>query len=100
MGKSGPRSSRQYDVVADARRRRSAEEKQAIIAEASGACTNVSAVARQHGSARACCSDRSRGRRQPRRRRSQRPSCLWHCRHPSDLQTMQSRASPIGIAPT
>lgn len=49
MGMSGPRSSRQYDVVADARRRWSAEEKQAIVAEASGACTNVSAVARRHG---------------------------------------------------
>jgi transposase len=46
---SGPRSSPQYDVVADARRRWSAEEKQAIVAEASGACTNVSAVARRHG---------------------------------------------------
>lgn len=49
MGMSGDRPSRRYDVVADTRRRWSEDEKRAIVEEASGACTNVSAVARRHG---------------------------------------------------
>jgi len=46
---SGDRSSRRFEIVAETRRRWSLQEKQAIVAEASGSCTNVSAVARRHG---------------------------------------------------
>jgi transposase len=49
VGMSGDRSSRRYDVVAETRRQRSRQEKQAIVAEASAPCANVSAVARRHG---------------------------------------------------
>lgn len=49
MGMSGDRPSRRYDVVAETRRRWSEGEKRSIVEEASGACTNVSAVARRHG---------------------------------------------------
>lgn len=49
MGMSGDRSSRRFDIVAEARRRWSEADKRAIVSEASGACTNVSAVARRHG---------------------------------------------------
>ena len=49
MAMSGDRPSRRYDVVAETRRRWSEAEKRAIVEEASGACTNVSAVARRHG---------------------------------------------------
>ena len=45
---SGDRSSRRFDIVAETRRRWSPEEKQAIVAEASASCTNVSAVTRRH----------------------------------------------------
>ena len=38
-----------YNVVADTRRQWSAAEKAAIVAEASGNCPNISAVARRHG---------------------------------------------------
>lgn len=46
---SGDRSGDRYNVVADTRRRWSAAEKAAIVAEASGHCPNISAVARRHG---------------------------------------------------
>jgi transposase len=46
---SGDRSGDHYTVVADTRRRWSAAEKAAIVAEASGNCPNISAVARRHG---------------------------------------------------
>lgn len=49
MGMSGDRPSRRYDVIAETRRRWGEAEKRAIVEEASGACTNVSAVARRHG---------------------------------------------------
>ena len=49
MGMSGDSSSREFSVVAETRRRWSEAEKTAIVAEASGPCTNVSAVARRHG---------------------------------------------------
>ena len=49
MGMSGDRPSRQFDVVADTRRRWSEVEKRSVVAEASGVGTNVSAVARRHG---------------------------------------------------
>ena len=49
MGMSGDRSSRRFEIVAETRRRWSSAEKQAILVEASGPCTNVSAVARRHG---------------------------------------------------
>jgi transposase len=46
---SGDRSGDEYTVVADTRRRWSAAEKVVIVAEASGSCANISAVARRHG---------------------------------------------------
>jgi transposase len=46
---SGYNSARRYSVVADTRRSRSEDEKQAIIAEALQPGVNVSAVARRHG---------------------------------------------------
>lgn len=46
---SGDRSVDRYSVIADTRRRWSAAEKAAIVAEASGNCVNISAVARRHG---------------------------------------------------
>jgi transposase len=46
---SGDNIRRHYLIVADARRRWSEEEKQAIVAEAAFPGTNVSAVARRHG---------------------------------------------------
>ena len=46
---SGDVFNRQFDVVADTRRRWSREEKLAIVTEASGSCVNISAVARRHG---------------------------------------------------
>ena len=49
MGMSGDNSSREFSIVAETRRRWSEAEKVAIVAEASGPCTNVSAVARRHG---------------------------------------------------
>jgi len=49
MAMSGDDFDRQFDVVADTRRRWSLAEKLRIVDEASGACTNVSAVARRHG---------------------------------------------------
>lgn len=49
MVMSGDNSDRRFEVVAETRRRWSAEEKRAIVEEASGPCTNVSAVARRHG---------------------------------------------------
>jgi len=49
VGMSGDDFSRRYDIVSETRRRWSEAEKVAIVAEASGPCTNVSAVARRHG---------------------------------------------------
>ena len=49
MAMSGDDSDRRFEVVAERRRRWSVEEKRAIVEEASGPCTNVSAVARRHG---------------------------------------------------
>jgi len=49
VGISGDRPSRRFDIVAETRRRWSEAEKRAIVAEASGACTNISAVARRNG---------------------------------------------------
>ena len=49
MGMSGDYFAPRFDVVAETRRRWSREEKLAIVKEASGACVNVSAVARRHG---------------------------------------------------
>jgi len=49
VGMSGDKSSREFSIVAETRRRWSEAEKAAIVAEASGPCTNVSAVARRHG---------------------------------------------------
>ena len=49
MGMSGDDFSRRFDIVSETRRRWSEAEKVAIVAEASGPCTNVSAVARRHG---------------------------------------------------
>lgn len=49
MPMSGDRSGGRYDVVVDTRRRWSSAEKTAIVAEASGTCPNISAVARRHG---------------------------------------------------
>ena len=49
MDMSGDDSAPSFDIVAETRRRWSIEEKRAIVAEASGACTNISAVARRHG---------------------------------------------------
>ncbi len=46
---SGDGFSRRYSVVAETRRRWSAEEKRGIVAEAAQPCANVSAVARRHG---------------------------------------------------
>ena len=46
---SGDDFSRGFEIVSETRRRWSAAEKEAIVAEASGPCTNVSAVARRHG---------------------------------------------------
>ena len=46
---SGDEFARRFEVVAETRRRWSREEKLAIVKEASGACVNVSAVARRHG---------------------------------------------------
>jgi transposase len=46
---SGDNFRRHYSIVADARRRWSEEEKQAIVAEAAFPGANVSAVARRHG---------------------------------------------------
>lgn len=49
MGMSGDRPSRRFDVVAETRRLWSEAEKRSIVAEASGDCPNISAVARRHG---------------------------------------------------
>lgn len=49
MPMSGDRPSRRFDFVAETRRQWSPAEKQAIVAEASAPCTNVSAIARRHG---------------------------------------------------
>ena len=49
MAMSGDDFERRFDVVADTRRRWSLAEKHRIVDEASGPCTNVSAVARRHG---------------------------------------------------
>jgi len=49
MGMSGDSSSRQFNIVAETRRRWNETEKTAIVAEASTPCTNISAVARRHG---------------------------------------------------
>jgi len=49
MGMSGDDFARSFDIVAETRRRWSLEEKLVIVAEASGPCTNISAVARRHG---------------------------------------------------
>ena len=49
MAMSGDDFDRRFDVVADTRRRWSLAEKRRIVDEASGPCTNVSAVARRHG---------------------------------------------------
>ncbi|MGI9423174.1 MAG: IS66-like element accessory protein TnpA [Hyphomicrobiaceae bacterium] len=49
MVMSGDNFERQFEIVADTRRRWSREEKLAIVKEASVPCTNVSAVARRHG---------------------------------------------------
>jgi len=46
---SGDNFSRRYSIVAEARRRWSAAEKQAIVAEAAQPGVNISAVARRHG---------------------------------------------------
>jgi len=46
---SGDDFSRGFEIVSETRRRWSDAEKAAIVAEASGPCTNVSAVARRHG---------------------------------------------------
>lgn len=46
---SGHMRERRFEVVAETRRRWSREEKLAFVAEASGPCTNISAVARRHG---------------------------------------------------
>jgi transposase len=46
---SGDNFSRRYSVVAEARRRWSEAEKQAIVAEAERPEVNISAVARRHG---------------------------------------------------
>jgi transposase len=46
---SGDNFSRRYSVVAEARRRWSEAEKQAIVAEAERPGVNISAVARRHG---------------------------------------------------
>jgi len=49
MAMSGDDFERRFDVVADTRRRWSLAEKRRIVEEASAPCTNVSAVARRHG---------------------------------------------------
>ena len=49
MGMSGDRSSRQFAIVAETRRQWSKAEKRSIVAESSGTCANISAVARRHG---------------------------------------------------
>jgi len=49
MDMSGDDSAPSFDIVAETRRRWSLKEKRAIVAEASGSCTNISAVARRHG---------------------------------------------------
>ena len=49
MSMSGDNFRRHYAIVADARRRWSEEEKQAIVAEAAFPGANVSAIARRHG---------------------------------------------------
>lgn len=46
---SGDKFSRGFEVVSETRRRWSEAEKATIVAEASGPCTNVSAVARRYG---------------------------------------------------
>jgi transposase len=46
---SGDDFSRGFEIVSETRRRWSEAEKATIVAEASGPCTNVSAVARRHG---------------------------------------------------
>jgi transposase len=46
---SGDNFARRYSVVAEARRRWSEAEKQAIVAEAERPGVNISAVARRHG---------------------------------------------------
>jgi transposase len=45
---SGDKFKRNYDIVADTRRRWSEEEKTSIVAEAAN-CPNISALARRHG---------------------------------------------------
>jgi transposase len=45
---SGDKFSRNYDIVADTRRKWSEEEKASIVAEAAS-CSNISALARRHG---------------------------------------------------
>ena len=49
MDMSGDGSDRAFTIVAETRRRWSEAEKRRIVEEASGSCTNVSAVARRHG---------------------------------------------------
>lgn len=49
MGMSGDDSDRAFTIVAETRRRWSEAEKLRIVEEASGACTNASAIARRHG---------------------------------------------------
>lgn len=49
MDMSGDDFDRAFTIVAETRRRWSEMEKRRIVEEASGACTNASAVARRHG---------------------------------------------------
>lgn len=49
MDMSGDDSDRAFTIVAETRRRWSEREKRRIVDEASGSCTNASAVARRHG---------------------------------------------------
>ena len=46
MDMSGDDFERQFDIVAETRRRWSREDKLAIVKKASGRCVNISAVAR------------------------------------------------------
>ncbi len=48
MPTSGDKFSRNYDIVAETRRKFSEEEKASIIAEAAS-CSNISALARRRG---------------------------------------------------
>ena len=49
MDMSGDDFDRRFEVIAETRRHWSLAEKRRIVEEASGACTNISAVARHHG---------------------------------------------------